>query len=841
MMWCAMLDGANCQVVEVVSGPQPVIEIVQSEVVVIEVSQIIAGSGVAIDDSTTSASTVWSSSKTVAAIPATSDAAVVGLLNDSSTATSSKLLATIVAVGPAASDARASRFDIRDHGAVCDGVLATVATTSGSAVITRASGTFSASDVGKTIAVRGAGPVVTTVIDGTSALGYGNDGVWLSTITAASGTTATLATTATSTVAAAECVYGTPDDAAISAAQDAAASLSAFSAAGGSVYFPARVHTIVTQPLTVKDYVVWEGAGKELSHVWILRDGLNWLNAPGTPLSGFEARRFSIHCWAFFYSAGYTPSIKPLNIHDQKVAICTEMAIYDSPATALPFDHSYTQTTISLNLIVNPGRLCASGFGPGGSGIGLGTSGAESMEPSLVWGNTIIGNHTATEAGVGNCGIFIEKQPEIRPARTLSSGYRIIGNTIMGMPVGIAEDGANGSIIAQNIVYGCGQNIVVGLGAVGGAQPGRDTIIAQNDISNATGPGTEDGIGILLTTNRVYTGDLYSVIRTMIRDNVIVGNAKWGILSETGNVEINGVTIRGNGIRGNGLSGIRLRQGSVGSSTRAMRWLAITDNHISSNGTALVHGDAYGIYSTLNLYNHRIQDNDLYNDGMSASTQQNNVYLAGTTNSGGVVDGNVTPVIDVLADTASVAAAAMSGAALPNGTTTTKTWSLAGSGVWSYTGTQMKPTAGSTTLVLADASGLGVNGLYGAVHATVGALAASSQFGGVVARATDTANYVRFATEIATGHWQLLAVVAGAQTFLYTSSILAVAGDVIRMEVDDPYIRVYLNGTLLQQVDATTVLASLTGTKWGMVGSFTVDPTTTLDNFGWTNAYRAAS
>lgn len=737
---------------------------------------------------------------------------------------------TMDAIGIDTSD-RASRFDIRDYGAVCDGATTTVNATVGSAVITRTSGAFTIADIGKTIAVRGAGPVTSELVTSTI-LAYGNDGVWLSTIISVSGATATLNSTATSSVTGADCVYGTPDDTAVAAAQDAA------SLAGGAVYFPGRLNTIVTQSLTVKDYVQWTGAGMHVSHVWVLRDGLNWLVAPGSVLKGFEARDFAIHCWSFVRTSGYSASIKPLNISNQQASIIERMAIYDSPATAIPFDHAHDYSVVSKNFIVNPGRLGGSGYGPGSSGIGLGTLGAGNIEPCLVEGNTIIGSHTALAAGRGNNGIFLEAQSGSDPDAG-SVGYKIIGNTIIGMPIGIADDGSRGTIITQNTVVGCGQAMSLNNGGVGGGYPGRDTLIAQNVFIDSVGPGNYDGIGVRITTDRPTSlgrPNVNPTIRTLLRDNVITGNAKYGIMLECDDLDIHSVTIRGNSIRENGLSGIRLSK-APGNSTDRVRWLAITDNQISDNGRSLVHGDDYGIYSSLKLYNHRIQNNDVYNL-FGNPTQAGTIYLAAS-QTDGIVLNNAAPVVDILADSASVGASAMSGLLLPNGTVTTKAWALSGPGVWSYTGTAMKQTSGSTTLVLTDPSGLGVNTIYGGVHAKVGALAGASPFIGIVGRATDTSNYIRFVVHT-TGMYRLTSHIAGVTNTLYDSAQVALVNDVIRMEIDDPYIRLYVNNVLIQEVTASATLSNgaLQGTKWGMVGNFTTDPTSTLDDFGWTNDYR---
>lgn len=728
-------------------------------------------------------------------------------------------------------DTRAMRFDIRDFGAVCDGQTTTVTATADSAIIERASGTWSSSDVGKRIAVRGAGPITITPITSTINA-YGNDGVWIATIIAVSdlGATATLDSVATSTVTGADCVYGTPDDAAVSAAQDAAVNVG-----GGEVFFPGGVLTIVTEALTVKNFVTWGGAGKEVSHVQIIRDGLRWLAAPGTILDGITIHDFAIHAWSFVRSAGYGAAIKPLDINNQRRGFIYRMAIYDSPATAIPFDHGYDMSVIAENLIVRPGRLGGHAWGPGSSGIGLGTVGGNRIEPCYVVGNTIIGDHTATTPGHGNNGIFLEQQSPGHVGAE-STGYRILGNIVVGMPIGIADDGSRATIIANNTIIGCGQNLSLNIAGVGGGHPGRDTLISGNAFLDARGPGDWDGYGVRISTwAPTISGrpDMTPAIRSMLRDNVITGNAKNGILLEVVHADMDGITIRGNSIRDNGRSGIRIRAGAGNSKSR-MRHLAITGNQISGNGTAGVHGDDYGIRGTLNLIRSRVQDNDLYD-------QRGGIHLTAPSNILDVLNkDNLIDAPEVLADAASVAAGAMAGQTLPDGTYTTQAWSIIGAGAWGYTGTGMKPTSGTgRALALVNPSAVVSGAQYGAVSARIVALAPTSKFIGLAARASDAANYLHLVVHQVSGLYQLIARVGDVQQApLWTGVELALLNDLMRLEVDETNIRVVINDVVKADIAAPATLAQLPGTWYGMLGNFSTDPTTTLDDFVWTTTYR---
>ncbi|WP_446333585.1 hypothetical protein ACRHQP_00310 [Burkholderia pseudomallei] len=134
------------------------------------------------------------------------------------------------------------RISVKDFGALGNGINRfDGAITSGSAVLTSASGTFSSSDIGNPIVVTGAGsaglPLVTKIVSVSSA------------------TSATLSDNASTTVSGASYVYGADDTSAINAA------VASISLTGGIIYFPRGTY-MQTGTITVNNqYVVFSGDG----------------------------------------------------------------------------------------------------------------------------------------------------------------------------------------------------------------------------------------------------------------------------------------------------------------------------------------------------------------------------------------------------------------------------------------------------------------------------------------------------------------------------------------------------------------------------------------------------
>lgn len=520
-----------------------------------------------------------------------------------------------------------SVFDIRDYGARVDGIyLRDAVATAGAATVTSASRPFTSADVGKTIAVMGAGPVIENA----------NDGVWISTIASVNSGVATLASNATASGAGLRCIFGTPDDAAFAKAQAAAVA-----AGSGTVYFPAA-RTIATTPLNVQNYVNWRGAGRERSIVHVIADRpgsptaagtADWLTCAGrnasSPLIGAHFFDFGIEAEAMIHTdGGYGSAVKPLNIYYVQRCSIQRMLMRNTPATSIPFDHSFDQCLIAHNYILNPGRLAPSGIGPGGSGIGAGARGVGVTDPTLIFDNTIVGTHSSTVAGAGQNGIFVEAQTGADPDLG-TNGYKIVNNTIIAMPYGISETGATGTLIDGNTIIGCARGIRISKTTLSGSYPGLHTTVVNNTVRGSTGPGATDGVGISVFTGTAESVATREYLHTIIANNQVTESKSWGVTVTAGAIaSIVGVMIHGNQIRANGRSGIRL--GS--SSPSKLRFLSIKDNQIVGNGRGLVSGDQAPILIApgTTMEGGRIQDNDLY-DLASSPTQGAQIVAIGAT------------------------------------------------------------------------------------------------------------------------------------------------------------------------------------------------------------------
>lgn len=594
-----------------------------------------------------------------------------------------------------------TRKDIRDYGAKMDGILVVDAVTSaGQPTVSSATRAFVTADIGKTIAVMGAGPVVANA----------NDGVWISTIVSVAGGVATLASNATSTGAGMRCIFGTPDDAAFAAAQTAAAATNGigFGMSGGTVYIPPG-RTIVTVPLIVKSLVSWRGEGREVSWVHSIQDRpgnsstagtSDWLTCAGrteeNPLLGAQFSDFGIEAEAHIHTAGYGSAVKPLNIYYVQRCSIRDMNVWNFPATAIPFDHSFDQCSIVGNYILRPGRLCPPGVGPGGSGIGAGTKGVGATEPTLIANNVIVGSQTVTTRSPGHNGIFTEAQTGASPTLG-TNGYRIVNNVVIGMFYGISDCGSTGTIIEGNSIVGCGVGISLRKTTLGAPYPGLHTIIANNVIRGGVGPISTDGSGIRIAMPDASGVNVTRDLHTIIEGNQIIDNQSWGIsvlATAAAGVDIAGLMIYGNQVCRNGLSGIRL----VSETGRKFQFLSVKDNHCAGNGLAGVLNDQAGILvvSGSRIDGGRIQDNDCY-DLKAVKTQIDNVVLAGVTTNDVTVSGNTGDVAMTVPRGLTTASSSSASVAL--------TWQAPyATGVTDYTIQYRLPDAGSWTTFAHTAS-----------------------------------------------------------------------------------------------------------------------------------------
>lgn len=526
------------------------------------------------------------------------------------------------------------RFDIRDYGAKVDGIrVLDAVTTAGQPTVTSASRPFVAGDVGKTIGV--AMPVT------------GGRDVWISTIVSVAGGVATLTTNAPSSMTGAECAFGTPDDAAVAAAELAArtATAPAFGI-GGTVYLPPG-RTIVTDAQVTHDYVSWAGENREVSIITVIKDGRSWMTPPNEfpdpPLTGAVFSRFKIEA-RLHSAASYSSSNKPFNIYNARRCVAEYLWLENTPATSIPFDEATDACTIAFNLVTNPGRM-NDGSQPGGSGIGLGTAGVSNSEPTLVIGNTIL-----SSTGRGVNGIFTENQSGTGTDATASRGYRIIGNYVRGMRFGITDAGSYGTLITGNTVEACS---VAGIAVNGGSfykgRPGTDFTITDNTVTG--GVGTTDGHGILL--DLAYTGHTNVVgLRGLVADNTLTRNAGHGLAVKLAAIDSTSLVIRDNVIRENGLSGLAAKY-PAGSGTAVLRRAVIESNVVAANGRRGVGSDRCGLRFEVPLVDCVVNGNDCYDD-QATPTQTYGMWLhTGVTFTGGQfarnrLRGNATAPVNVI-------------------------------------------------------------------------------------------------------------------------------------------------------------------------------------------------
>lgn len=746
-------------------------------------------------------------------------------------------------------------YDIRDYGAQCDGVVLTdAAMTVGSKALSTAH-TFTSADVGKTIAVMGAGTIAAA----------SNDGVLVSTIASVASGVATLTANAVTSCSGARAVFGTPDDDAFDAARDAAVA-----AGGGVVQIPAG-HTIVTRGHSVRSYTSYIGLGRELSWVHPIFYGpnggtdiqLGWLTADQydltTPLTGLTLADFGVEAEGMAMATGatYSASLKPLSIHNVKRCVATRLYIKNSPATSIPFDESVDACEITFNVVRNPGRLAAGTHVQGASGIGMGIIADGSTEPTLVMGNSIFGVGTASVASPGQNGIFVEAQVG-SDYTTPSTGYRITGNYVEGMTYGISDRGGWGTVITHNVIKGCNYGIFLAQSDfMLGSFPGMDTLIQGNHILNGTGPAASDGNGIRVLSYPLNGNDgtnLAAASRTRILDNLIESMKFRGIALVVGkgpngdpgvNVarSLDGIIIRGNRIRSCGRSGIIAL---LGASTGAyLSNLVLEANDVESCGTSAVAGDQAGITVSADLLHPTIIRNRT--NQCSRGLEVVSTYTVGLNASGGriqandfgsqFVSGTIDPWVEVTdndttniqwSDTLTGTGALISTAV---GTSATKTWASASG------------QTGGTAAITRNSDGVSVPSNADGVHVVFGlfdtgkanhfaqvstAGVSAPQTVGVVIRATNATNYWRLAPDSSNANkWTLQKTVSGSRTNVAAYGVQA-ASDTVRVICSGDTLIVTING-----VAQTPVTDSFndTATLAGIFMSSTLGSTVRLTSF----------
>jgi hypothetical protein len=234
--------------------------------------------------------------------------------------------------------------------------------------------------------------------------------------------------------------------------------------------------------------------------------------------------------------------------------------------------------------------------------------------------------------------------------------------------------------------------------------------------------------------------------------------------------------------------------------------------------------------------------------GKSGPGASRTVYLAGASLNAKSVSVNldpastdvlpVTPVADLYADNFGAANGTLAATNAADGSSSTA-WAFSdggSGGVISRSSGVAKATAGTGTILALLTTGAS----DGSCHVTLAARAASDTgvVAGMAIRAADANNYLQVSTRqsASVAGYTVVARVAGAGTNLITTTKIPQAGDVVKVAFNGQFVSLYVNGVLLGTgVCNTTALGSglVANNKHGIFGNFAVDPTSTLDAFGY--------
>lgn len=499
----------------------------------------------------------------------------------------------------------------------------TAAMTSGSAILTVTGYTFTSSDIGKTVGVKGAGPTPVTPGNYNT---LANDGVLVGTILSVNNGLATLSTTASATVSNADCVFGFPVDAALTAAIAKCVSDYTSDGVAGSVIIPSGKYIAVV-PQPISSGVSIRGTGRDSSIVYVVKivdDADNAITAPWISRESASGIYDNLHITDLtligtFYAAtsGYAADMKMIHIASTSNSSVQRVRIVDNPSTAIGYDLS-TNCVISDNIILNGGRLAeitSTTGSAGGSAIGIAVGTDVGDLGMIVKNNFIKGKWTAS-GGTGRSGINIEAASAIVSPPTYYGGIIIEGNIIEGYYNGIVDSGGLGTMIIGNKVRRCSHGIksgTNGISAVG--RVARDSIICNNHIYDAVSlNSTYYAIGIAVTTVSTTTD---TSGRTMVHNNFIQDiNGGYGmqLFGTSASYPLRNVSVMGNQIFDCDWSGIRVYGNMYGT--------IIAHNNISGNGQANISSNKapIKIESTVVWEDGRL-DSNTYTDYQAVPTQ----------------------------------------------------------------------------------------------------------------------------------------------------------------------------------------------------------------------------
>jgi len=479
-------------------------------------------------------------------------------------------------------------YNVQNYGALGNVLTFANATcTSGSAIISCSSYTFTAADVGKEFWSSNAGT---------------SSAAFKSYVLSVSGGNATLNNTAGSTHSG-SCViaFGTDDTSAIQAAYTAANAAITAGAPGATVYIPAGNYAVTS--INNFSKITTEGDGTATSV-------LNYLSRSfmTTPVLNITTAHtdccyhdFSINgLWAL--TNGYLVPTKGIEDSGGTRTCLYNVYIHDTPATGFALD-SQIGCTATNCIVANAGRL-NNGTGGGGSGFGNGTLGQTSGSIPYSW--------TMTNCMAFNCkrnGIFFEGQSALSNyACIVVTGCHVYLEATSGY--GISDAGNSHCVFSNNTIFGtsgCLDGISVNPGTETGDFPGVKGIFSNNHIFQC-----RNGISILYDTNPGTPAANYQVLGNKIEGCIADGIYCTANASQV----VDTLQIHGNLIDASGGDGIQFT-GAGG-----FTMVSVKDNIIKN-------GASNGIEVDGPINGFDMQANDIF-DNQGTPTQTNGLLVTGS-------------------------------------------------------------------------------------------------------------------------------------------------------------------------------------------------------------------
>lgn len=370
--------------------------------------------------------------------------------------------------------------------------VANGAITTGTTTLTSSTAAFTSADVRSTVAVTGAGvsaaALVATITEVLSATQVTLSVAASTTVSSAATTisaylsvtilsvasgVATISTNALHSITAGTFIYGTDDTAAINAAIAAAV--------GGRVFIPAGNY-LVSSPLIPQNNVAVVGAGTGATRIYgvgtsgfpiFLQSSLITTFASASQNSTLAAPLTDFTLADLTIDGLYMQTAYYVNNNGVRVqfqAHCTyrDLVIQNTLETGLAADYPTKGTTIHNVRALMCGAGSLNGVsGSGGGGIGVGT-GASALEEFVISDCHAYGN--------GTYGIFIETET----TSVWSVGGRVVGCFAAANKTGFGDSGGQGVIWSGCVAYQNAQDgFAVDIGTTSTAAPGQDTLLVD--------------------------------------------------------------------------------------------------------------------------------------------------------------------------------------------------------------------------------------------------------------------------------------------------------------------------------------------------------------------------